>query len=635
MTGPAMAQEIGPSILAGVRAGRWAEADALAAAQPDALPRKLVLYFRLLTPNAARAAEIAAFLSANPDWPSQAALTRRLQDALLTEADDRLVVAICQQRPPDAPPAMLRCADAATRVPGLDAAALARAAWVRGIDPAGEVAFIRQWGRVLTPEDQRRRFERLATTDSGAPGGPAARQVQRLAPPDIPLAEARLALRRDDPVAPAIVAVLPPAGAADPGIMLDLARWYRRAGLDRIAAQIWRDQGIAGEMAAPPDRRGAFWDERHLLGRRLLRQKEDALALQVLDTPAQAGEPALDSAFLAGWILLRRLNRPADAAGRFERLAQLSPAALTQSRAQYWLGRARAAQGMPAEDAFAAAAAWPTTYYGQLAAAALRDTPAATLARIRTLQDPAYTAEDTRNVWARELAQAAITLSAWGDKRRARPFLQRLDDIAASPAERTVTARLALSLGLPDQAVALARRAGRDGLVLPDAGWPAPFDPAPGGIEPAVLLALMRQESSFDDQALSPAGARGLMQLMPGTAALVAKRLGETAAYIEPAVNMRLGAAYLQGLLDQFAALPLALAAYNAGPRRVTDWLTANGDPRTTAAGPAAIDMIDWIELIPFNETRNYVQRVLENVMVYRARRTGPPLVQSDRAVPG
>jgi len=147
-----------------------------------------------------------------------------------------------------------------------------------------------------------------------------------------------------------------------------------------------------------------------------------------------------------------------------------------------------------------------------------------------------------------------------------------------------------------------------------------PFDPPPP-LDPAVSLGIMRQESGFDIAAISPSGARGLMQLMPATAQTVAKQIGvgtSLAALIaDPAHNMALGTRYLQDLLDRFGgALPLAVAGYNGGPHRVDQWLAENGDPRV---GP--IDMIDWIELIPFNETRNYVQRVLENVVIYRARR--------------
>ncbi len=167
----------------------------------------------------------------------------------------------------------------------------------------------------------------------------------------------------------------------------------------------------------------------------------------------------------------------------------------------------------------------------------------------------------------------------------------------------------------------VARRMGRDGLILPEAGWPIAAEPPAEPVDPAVALGLIRQESSFDIGAVSPSGARGLMQLMPFTAQAVAKQIGSATSLVsltdDPAHNMRLGTAYLQEMLDRFDnSLPLAVAAYNAGPHRVDEWLPENGDPRV---GP--IDMIDWIELIPFNETRNYVQRVLENVVIYRARR--------------
>ena len=158
--------------------------------------------------------------------------------------------------------------------------------------------------------------------------------------------------------------------------------------------------------------------------------------------------------------------------------------------------------------------------------------------------------------------------------------------------------------------------------MLPVSGWPMPVEVPENGVEPAVALAIMRQESSFDVAAVSPSGARGLMQLMPATAAAVAKMIGTptsaTALVTDATHNMTLGTAYLRGVLDQFdGAMPLAFAAYNAGPHRVLEWLAVNGDPRINT--PDQPDMVDWIELIPFNETRNYVQRVTENVSVYRA----------------
>jgi soluble lytic murein transglycosylase len=175
-------------------------------------------------------------------------------------------------------------------------------------------------------------------------------------------------------------------------------------------------------------------------------------------------------------------------------------------------------------------------------------------------------------------------------------------------------------------AVIVVRRLGRDGVMPPMQGWPVVVDPPPIP-EPAVSLAIMRQESNFDNGSISSSGARGLMQLMPATARLVAQRLGEATSdqllTTDPAHNMRVGTAYLQQMLEQFGGyVPLAAAAYNAGPNRVNQWLAENGDPRV-----GNLSMIDWIEMIPYNETRNYVQRVLENVVVYQARLNGtlPP----------
>ncbi len=605
-------------IMAAIHAERWADADSMAAADPDPVARKLVLYSRLLTPGAARSGEIAAFMADNPDWPNQALLSKRLSEALLADRDDHAVMEICARRAPDAVPGLLRCAEAAVQTsqpPDVDA----RRAWLLGItDAAGEAAFVKKWGRYLTPDDQRRRFERLAWTESASTSGALARQAMRLDPAARIAAEARLALRRDDPFGPALFNALPDAARADPGLVLELARWYRRANQDDEAAKVWTERGAAAELAAPAERQTAFWDERNLLARTLLRNHEDQLAFAVAGLPAANKEARIDAEFLAGWIALRRLNRPDEAVAHFQVLAGLSGAAITQGRAQYWLGRALDAAGQQAKahEAFTQAAGWPTTYYGQLAVLALGEDEAGLAARIVAASDPEWTADRALDFAGSELARAATRLTAWGEPRRAKAFLQRLDDLAHDKVDRALAARFAIELGMPEQAVAAARRAGRDGITLAGTGWPEPVAP-PGPVEAAVTLGLIRQESSFDAQALSPAGARGLMQLMPATATLVARKLNEPAGptLTDAGFNMRLGAAYLQSLLDRFGALPPAIAAYNAGPNRVQDWLAAYGDP---AAG--GVDPIDWVELIPFNETRNYVQRVVENIVIYRAR---------------
>ncbi len=623
---PARADDMG----AALRDGRWADADALAAASPDPVARKLVLSFRLLAPGGGHPGEIAAFMADNPSWPNQPQLARRLAEAMAAEPDDHAVLAVCARQTAQEVPSLLRCATAAADTgQAPDAAAKARQAWLAGIaDPAGEAAFMRQWGKTITPADQWRRFDRLAWTDTGSVNGPAWRQIPRLDAAQRPAAEARLALKRDDPSARALVAALPPAALApagpDPALLLDLARWLRRANQDADAQALWMRLGPAAERAAAPERRPAFWEERNLLARRRLRAGDAAGAYALADgAAALASAQAIDAEFLAGFIALRRLGDTQDAARHFEVLARLSPSAITQGRAHYWLGRTAEARqdAAAARAAYAAATAWPTTYYGQLAARALGEDDATLAERIRAARDPGWTPDRALSFVASEGVRAAALLIEWGEARRARAFVLRLEETAADGPGRALAARLAVGFGMPDLAVAIARRAGGDGEVLAEAGWPLAVEPPPGPVEPALALGLMRQESNFNPEALSPVGARGLMQLMPGTAQDVARRLGDGPANLpalttDPAYNMRLGTAYLAGLLSQFGgAVPYAVAGYNAGPSRVADWLAANGDP---AAG--VVDIVDWIELIPFTETRNYVQRVVENLVIYRAR---------------
>ena len=577
----------------------------------DPVAARLGPYLRALTPGAAGAGEILDVMEADAAWPQAGVLARRYADALANEGDDRVVDGLCQRRAPGTAPALLRCA--AVMAHG---EMIARQAWLVGItEAAAEAWFMRRWGGAVGPEVQAARFERLAWSESAAPGGALARQAVRVEPATRPMAEARLALKRDDAAGPGMFAALSAAAQGDPGLVLELARWYRRANRDVEAARVWLERGVAAELVAPAERRGAFSGERNVLVRRLLRAREDGLAYAVAALPGVANG---DAAFLAGWIALRRLDRPVDAAMQFRALAVGSTAAITQGRAHYWLGRALTAAGQ-AEEAKAAyrkAAGWATTYYGQLAALALGEGPAGLGERIRGVRDPAWDEERALNFAGSEMARAATILVAWGQRNRARMFLAALEKREADAAGRSIVARFAAALGMPDQAVAAARLAGRDGVMVPEAGWPDEVVVPAGKVERAVALGVIRQESSFDAEARSPMGALGLMQLMPATAAQVARSLGGIVGELTDAgVNVRLGTVYLGAQLDRFGALPPALAAYNAGPNRARDWVMSMGDP---AAG--AVDPIDWVELIPFDETRNYVQRIVENVMIYRAR---------------
>lgn len=608
------------AVMSAVRAQRWDEAAAAAARYADPVAAKLVVFYRVLTPAAAGAGEIADFIAANPDWPQQELLARRRDEALAATVDDAEAARLCARITPILPGALLRCASAEAASAPDAAATAARAAWRGGIasgrgDAPAEAEFLAHWARVLTPQDQSRRLDHLLPNSPEA----AARQVARLDASGRRVANARLALERDAPEAGALLAGLGPAERAEPGLLLDATRFLRRAGQIDAELALFR---AAGTEAAASEHSAALWSERERLARALLQRGDAAAAADLVDAARPAGEEArLDAAFLSGYIALTALHDPARARARFTLLTAESHAAITQARGHYWL--ARAAAGDPARVAaeLAQAAAWPTTFYGQLAILAQGADPAALNARIRALHDPAATRAQGLAFAGHEVARAAALLVAWGEPRRARPFLTTLAAVVAEPEERALAAQLSLAFGLPDQAVMIARRAGRSGLVLAESGWPLAADPPPGLVAPAVALGVIRQESGFDPEALSPAGARGLMQLLPATAAEQARKLGAPVSAValttDSGYNLRLGGAYLAELIDRFGgSLLLALAAYNAGPTNVHRWLDANGDPRA-----GTLDAVDWIERIPLAETRNYVERVIENIAVYRARR--------------
>ncbi len=605
----ARAQDIGALL----KARQFDAAERAAAAQPDPVARKLVSFVRLQ--GGGSAIEISEFLAASPDWPAGALLQRRRDSALAIEPDDQLARRACDLLAPASPPATLRCGEVWLGKRGIEAI---RTAWRAGIaDQASETLVLGRYATELTPQDQWEHFTHLPANDRGA----ATRQLARLDGPHQQAGAALMAIRQGDPAGQDMAAALPASLRADPVLTLERARALRRGELIREAAEVWAAEVWAAEVwpASPATPQPAsFWAERNSLARLLLRDGKDKLAYEVVARHGQTDEDnALDAEFLAGWIALRRLHDAAAAIPHFTTLSTRSQSVLTQGRAWYWLWRARAEAGQTAqaEAARQHAARYVLSYYGQLAAGD------AAPAAIAAMKDPSWDQAAARAFAGREVARAAALLVQWGEPELARPFLMRLEDVAANPAERAMAAGLAMQLGQTEMAVAMVRRAGRYGTQLPGLGWPRPYPVPEAVIEPAFAWAIMRQESNFSPTAISGSGARGLMQLMPATAAAVAKQVGagkiSLAQLYQPDFNIRLGTRYLAGLMDRFAdAMPLSAAGYNAGPGRVNQFLSQNGDPR----GRPPETMIDWIELIPLNETRNYVQRVIENVVIYRAR---------------
>jgi soluble lytic murein transglycosylase-like protein len=422
-----------------------------------------------------------------------------------------------------------------------------------------------------------------------------------------------------------------PSFGPAPVAFLAQAETMHAQGNDRAAAALWIAQGKAAAAATPADGQLLFWPAQDELARALLSEGDPKDAYQVViavDPPiagATARAQIADRDFLAGFLLLRFLKEPAEAATWFTDLASSSTAVITQARAYYW--RARTESGAAAQADYTVAAGYPDTYYGQLAALALGDTPSGLAQRILNAPEPAYGADDALNFAFMELPRAAFLLTQMDDPTDAQIFLNRLAQVCAVGSCRELAAKLALGLGYPQSAVAIARTAGIAGQMLIREGWPMPVTP-PAGLEPAIAYGIMRQESSFNPTIVSGAGAVGLMQLMPETARRTAAQNGIAYSGVgdldDPQTNMALGGAYISGLIQDFGnCLPLAIAAYNAGPTNVANWLAENGDPEMGPTASGGANMIDWVEEIPFSETRNYVQRVTESIVIYRALQTG------------
>ncbi|HEY4249837.1 MAG TPA: lytic transglycosylase domain-containing protein [Roseomonas sp.] len=602
---PEPARAAGRLALAAVNINRWVEADSLATAA-DPLARKLVTWLRLTARNApATGAELARFIDENPDWPFPDSLMRRAEEVIATGGmEDADILRLYARNHPRGLPAAMALADALTRAGrAADTAPMLRRTWAEGAaDSFAEDAFLARFAGILTQDDAWRRFDRLSF---GRDTAAAARAAQRLTGARRAQADARLAGSGDDI-----------------GAVLETARTLRRTDRDLEAAAAWR-AGERLQRDISPEAQRAVWTERQVLARKLLRLGNIQEAYRVAAENGQStpGESRQEAEFLAGFIALRRLNDAAGAQRHFARLAEGSRSVITRARAAYWEARALAAAGNAdaARARYETAATLPAAFYGQLAALALGEDSARLSARITGTPMPPATPERAVAFAGRELTRAVVTLTDLGDPRRARIFLLRLEDLAADPVDQLLAARLAIAVGRPDHAVWVARRAGADGVMLLDDGWPAPYQANVDQPEAPIIYAITRQESNFDPEAVSAANARGLMQLLPSTATLVARRLGIPHATAmltgDPQHNMRLGAAYIQQMLDRYdGALPLAAAAYNAGPGRVDEWLGTYGDPRAT------VDVIDWIEQIPFAETRNYVQRIIENTVIYRAR---------------
>ena len=483
----------------------------------------------------------------------------------------------------------------------------------RSFDADAQRLFLVRFGSLLTSEDHVRRTDTLLYQAKT----PALEAMLAMIPDDWrKVAEARIALREGARDADQLYAEVPAEHLHDPGLAVARARWLydRDRGPEALPL-------IADFPKDPPeDASSGFWLLRRQLVNVAVKLGDFAVAHKAVDAHGlKPGPDAADAEFLGGWLALTKLHDPEDAQQHFARLEVIGASPITISRALYWRGRAMEALGDPiaAQTYYGRGAKYYTTFYGQMAAAK------AGITEIDLGKDPVPTAQDRAKFEANELVAAARMLHDSGARDLYRSMLVAADEALPRLVDVAQLIDMAEDTGQNDLTMRLARLAAQRGQVLPERGYPVRRSPESSTVETAFTLGIIRQESGFDARIKSSVGARGMMQLMPSTAKVLAKRAGvrrfRESMLDDADFNMRLGTSYLGGLVGEFdGSYIMAAAAYNAGPGRPSQWTSICGDPRA-----ASVDPVDYIECIPISETRNYVMRVLENVEVYRARLNG------------
>jgi soluble lytic murein transglycosylase len=599
------------------KGGQLAQGDAAAATAQDKTVRTALEWIALRSfPRETGFERLQAFMQAHPAWPALDWLKKRSEEALLGDhKGNALIKSYFSSVAPETPAGKLALArvlkdDGKTN----EAAALARAVWREAdINPWLEARLKADFGTYLEKSDHKYRADRLLYKEEI---GSALRAATQAGPDVVALAKARAAVI-NEVASDKLIAAVPSALRSDPGFLFALIHKLRHAEKIRAAADIMLASPRDPALVIDGDE---WWIERRLLARKLLDQNDAATAYRLCaEHSATSHEMRIEAEFHAGWIALRFLNDPSRAAEHFANLAKLAETPMSRARAAYWQGRA--AEASSASDAiviatgfYEKAAVHPATYYGQLARAKL----GLTTLPIRTLADEAKGDDREDSIKVVEL------LYGIGEKELATPLVieatrHLADETQMAALASIVAQRRDAHLSLMVGKIASQRGMAIDTLAFPNYGVPA-FEPLQNSAATSVVYSIARQESAFDTTAVSSAGAKGLMQMILSTAKRTAQRAGVAfdakRLLNDAAFNAQLAARHLGELLaEQHGSYILTFAAYNAGGKRVKEWIDAYGDP--TKPG---VDPVDWIERIPITETRNYVQRVMENFSVYRVR---------------
>ena len=607
-----------------VRKHKPADATQAEAAISDPLARKLAEWIVLRSDdNGASVERYRAFLTANPSWPSQTFLRRRLEAALW---DDRREDAIVwswfeNESPVSAKGKFALARTMIGRGDKANAERLVKDAWRNDtMSEDVETTALDLFGALITPGDHKARMDLLLY---GSEHEAALRAAKRLGSGEVALARARIAGYAKASNTRALLEAVPHELRGDPGYLFSRIQLLRREEKFAEAAQLM--------MSAPKDpgrlhNLDEWWIERRLLARKMIDVGEHRTAYLIARDAALPSRDIYktEQEFTAGWIALRFLNDPATAAQHFARIGVGSVNPTTLARAGYWRGRAAEAAGrsQEAHSAYAAAAEQSTSYYGQLARAKLG---------LPQIELNGAQGARGRSIDRLEIVRAVQLLYELGEGEIAVPVMADMGENGDADvlvglgelASRQGDARAMLLVGK----AALNRGLPFDFYAYPVVGIP-PFRPIGPDVEQSIIYAIARQESAFNPAVVSPAQAYGLMQVTPDAGKYVCKKYGASfdlgRLKNDPVYNAALGAAELGGLIEDYrGSYIMTFAAYNAGRGSVKKWIDRYGDPRDPK-----VDAVDWVELIPFSETRNYVQRIMENLQVYRARFGGGTRLQ-------
>lgn len=600
----------------------WSDAKSLAARGQDPMARELIEWRFLLDKNSgASFAEIDGFLKSHPEWPWRETLTARAEEAMDISMPASAVLAWFGSRAPVSAAGKMRLGEAlyatGQTARGRD---LIREGWILGsYNASQELAIAEKDGAVLTPEVDKKRLDSLIWRDDIIS---AKRELARVDAAAQKLGRARIALREDPSHARRIVDGLPASLLADPGLQFDYAQAVRRAGDDKRAEAMLLHDPLADMTKAAPDK---VWPELNRDARQAMEDGDSRTAYGlVAETGLSSGDDFAEAEFLAGFIALRQLHDPLAALLHFRKLEHGVSRPISLARAFYWEGRAYEDMGDKAEAyaAYSAAAKQPGTYYGMIALAHIDASP------VLHLSDTPVGPAPPRAPFERDdLVRAMRVLADLGEENDLRRFALYYQELHPD-AEHVKQLMAALTAwGYRDVALRLAKEASYAGILLLPYAYPLipipPYQGPDGAPEKALVLGLIRQETEFDPASISHAGARGILQIMPREVRRIAHEAGlpyrPDDLISDPDYNIRLGMAEVSDYLSDWGkSLILGTAAYNAGPTNVRHWIAAFGDPRN-----AGTDPIDWVEEIPFSETRNYVERAIENMQIYRNRLSG------------